>query len=514
MQQLSEVIRARYPVIWLSTFEEGRALEELREFCEGRDKELWSWSCVSGLQALIPEEVGERKVDEETLNPETAIGRFMATKNGGVLAMLDLHGWIEQNPPLIRLLRETAQALRLSYKTLVLVSPAVQVPDDLAKDILVLDYPLPDMEAMLSLVRVQVAAVRDTAKHNERVLALSATEEELARALMGLTLDEAASALGLSAVKAGAKDVPVKHVLDAKKAIIRQSGALEYLEPPDSDYFRGYELLREYLDRMALAFTPEAREFGVEYPKGLLLVSPPGCGKSLVTRLVGRLWSMPVIRLDLGAVFGSLVGQSEENVRRAIALAEAVSPAILQIDEIDKGFAGSKSSGQTDSGTSARVFGRFLTWMQEKTSPVVVLATSNNVTALPPELLRKGRFDELFMMDLPNEQERAAIFEAHIAKRGREPDWFDVDSLAGETEGFSGAEIEQVVKEALLTAFAQGQELTAEDLWAAINDTVPLSKTMAEEIQAMREWGWTRTRAASLPIKKRVGKRELAGIEL
>lgn len=225
--------------------------------------------------------------------------------------------------------------------------------------------------------------------------------------------------------------------------------------------------------------------------------------------MAGYLWHLPVIRLDLGAVFGSLVGESEANIRRAIQLSEAVAPCVLVIDEMEKGFAGAGGGGEHDSGTASRVFGKFLTWMQEKESPVFVVATVNRIEALPPELLRKGRFDELFMLDLPNRAERAAILAAHLEKRGRRAQDFPIEELAARMEGFSGAEIEQVVKEALLDAFDAGRELEADDLAQAASRTVPLSTTMAEQIAALREWGKKRARPASAPLE-----REKAGAEL
>ena len=232
-------------------------------------------------------------------------------------------------------------------------------------------------------------------------------------------------------------------------------------------------------------------------PKGLLLLGVQGCGKSLAAKAVSRYWRMPLLRLDMGQLFGSLVGASEENVRRAIKLAESISPAILWIDEIDKGFSGLKSSGESDSGTTSRVFATLITWLQEKTKPVFVIATANNVEQLPPELLRQGRFDEIFFVDLPTSEERAEIFRIHLQRRRRDPRKFDLRALVEATEGFSGAEIEQGVISALYDAFDSGQDLDQPTLVGAIGQSRPLSRVMAEEIDARRRWAQGRTRSAS-----------------
>jgi SpoVK/Ycf46/Vps4 family AAA+-type ATPase len=222
-----------------------------------------------------------------------------------------------------------------------------------------------------------------------------------------------------------------------------------------------------------------------------------GCGKSLSAKAVSCLWQLPLLRFDMGRMFGSLVGSSEENVRRAISVAESVAPAILWVDEIDKAFAGSQGSGATDGGTTARVFGTFLTWLSEKTAPVFVVATANDISQLPPELMRKGRLDEIFFVDLPSDAERAEIFRIHLARRGRDPQLFDVDALAARSENFSGAEIEQAVISALYDAFYAKIELTTAHVLEALRQTVPLAKTMDEQINRLRSWAEGRARYAS-----------------
>jgi SpoVK/Ycf46/Vps4 family AAA+-type ATPase len=259
----------------------------------------------------------------------------------------------------------------------------------------------------------------------------------------------------------------------------------------------GLELLKAWLARREKSFTDDARKFGIPAPKGILLLGVQGCGKSLTAKAVGAQWNLPLLKLDVGRIFGSLVGQSEENIRKAIKVAESVAPCILWADELEKGFAGMSGSGVSDSGTTARVFSTFLTWMQEKTAPVFLIATANDVTALPPEMLRKGRFDEIFFVDLPDGAEREEIFRIHLAKRHRDVSKFKLKALADATDGFSGAEIEQVVVGALYIAYDAGRELAQKDILSEAKSVVPLSVMMHEDIEELRTWAEMRTRPAS-----------------
>jgi SpoVK/Ycf46/Vps4 family AAA+-type ATPase len=261
----------------------------------------------------------------------------------------------------------------------------------------------------------------------------------------------------------------------------------------------GMGVLKDWLLKRAVAFTEQARAFGLPAPKGVLLLGVQGCGKSLCAKAVSSAWELPLLRFDMGRMFNSLVGSSEENVRKAIAVAESVAPAILWVDEIDKAFAGAQGSGATDGGTTARVFGTFLTWLSEKTTPVFVVATANDISQLPPELLRKGRLDEIFFVDLPTEEERAEIFRIHIARRGRKPDDFDINALVAASEHFSGAEIEEAIISALYDAFYAEHDLTTDDIQQTMHQTVPLSKTMDEHLSRLRSWAEGRARHASIP---------------
>ncbi len=320
--------------------------------------------------------------------------------------------------------------------------------------------------------------------------------EQLIQAAQGLTTAEFESVLARSLVEKRRLDISV--ILYEKEQIIRKSGLLEYY-PADSTLgdVGGMDLLKEWLDQRKASFSDKARAFGLPSPKGILLLGVQGCGKSLLAKAVAANWNLPMLRLDVGRIFGSLVGQSEENIRKAISVSESVAPCVLWADELEKGLGGVGSSGVSDAGTSARVFATFLTWMQEKTSPVFLIATANDVSQLPPEMLRKGRFDEIFFVDLPDADERKEIWKIHIKKKGRDLKKYDLKELADSSQGFSGAEIEQAVAGGLYAAFAAGRELSQKDLMAQAHTLVPLSVMMKEDIDHLRAWATPRTRPAS-----------------
>ena len=288
-------------------------------------------------------------------------------------------------------------------------------------------------------------------------------------------------------------------VLSEKKQLIRRNGILDYVEESTTlESVGGLDELKRWLCQRSNAFSESAREYGLPQPKGMLILGVPGCGKSLIAKTTAQLWGLPLLRLDMGRVYdGSTVGRSEANLRNALKTAESISPAILFIDELDKAFAGGAGSGDSDGGTSSRIFGSFLTWMQEKTSPVFVMATANRIDRLPGEFLRKGRFDEIFFVDLPTPNERSEIFKIHLDQRNRPLDRFDTDQLAKVSDGFSGAEIEQALISAMYEAFAQAREFNQLDIIAAIKSTLPLSRTMSEQVAALRDWARQRARPAA-----------------
>jgi SpoVK/Ycf46/Vps4 family AAA+-type ATPase len=370
----------------------------------------------------------------------------------------------------------------------------------------VVDFPLPTERQIRELLDRKIKLNTDS-----RVLTVDLADdalERLAKAALGLTALEAENAFARAMVDdnhLSAGDVEI--VQQEKGQIVRKSGVLEMITSQVRlTDIGGLANLKNWLTKRSGSWLDEAALYGLPAPKGVLVTGVPGCGKSLTAKAMASAWSLPLLRLDIGRVFGGLVGQSEQNMRTALRTAEAVAPCVMWIDEIEKGFAAG-ASGTGDSGTSARVFGTFLTWMQEKTSPVFVMATANNISALPPEFLRKGRFDEIFFIDLPTTVERKTIFSLHISARLRAgPALGDLsvddpllDTLAALTEGYSGAEIEQAVISACFDAFDGRRTLTADDLERAITHTVPLSITQAEQIQALRAWADVRAVAASAP---------------
>ncbi|MDE5067750.1 MAG: AAA family ATPase, partial [Trichodesmium sp. St4_bin8_1] len=359
----------------------------------------------------------------------------------------DLHPFID-SPPVTRWLRDAIASFKGTKKTIILMSPVQNVPIELEKEVVVLDFPLPDMKELNQVLSGQLESAK-----NRRIS--TETREKLLKAALGLTKDEAEKVYRKAQVTAGRlteKEVDI--VLSEKKQLIRRNGILEYIEKDETiNAVGGLEELKHWLRQRSDAFTERAREYGLPQPKGMLILGIPGCGKSLIAKTTSGLWGLPLLRLDMGRVYdGSMVGRSEANLRNALRTAESISPAILFIDELDKAFAGSTGSADSDGGTSSRIFGSFLTWMQEKTSPVFVMATANRVERLPGEFLRKGRFDEIFFVDLPNKEERQDIFQIHLIKRRRDIERFDLDQLSNVSDGFSGAEIEQAIIAAMYEA--------------------------------------------------------------
>ena len=342
------------------------------------------------------------------------------------------------------------------------------------------------------------------------------SRERLLNAARGLTLKEAENVFAKTLVtdnRLTAEDINI--VFSEKRQIIRKDGLLEYYESEEKiTDVAGLDNLKSWMIKRSVAFTDKAKQFGLPPPRGVLLLGVQGCGKSLCAKAAASLWHLPLLRFDLGRMFSSLVGSSEENIRRAIQVAESVAPAVLWIDEIDKALAGATTSGGSDGGTSSRVFGTLLTWLSEKKSPVFVIATANDISKLPPELLRKGRLDEIFFVDLPNLDERREIFRIHIAKRERNPTLFDLERLALLSEGFNGAEIEEAVIASLFDAFSSELELNTDIIVNSLGETIPLSKTMSEELTRLRGWATGRARPATKPIESVENRHSRRKIEL
>ncbi|MGF1516845.1 MAG: AAA family ATPase [Nodosilinea sp.] len=500
-EDLNVLVQAQYPLIYLVTFEEERAEQTIAMVARhvSKDQEVkspmrvFTWTMTRGMVEFGNQAAGTQ--NNNTVSPEAAVEWVIRQREPGIFIFKDLHPF-KDSPAVTRCLRDAIVALKGTRKTIVLMSPVQEIPIELEKEVVLLDFPLPDMTELDEVLSTEMNRARGNSISTEE-------REKLLKAALGLTRDEAEKVYRKARVMAKrltAEEVDI--VLSEKKQLIRRNGILEFMDVDETiNSVGGLEELKRWLQQRSDAFTERAREYGLPQPKGMLILGVPGCGKSLIAKTTSRLWGLPLLRLDLGRVYdGSTVGRSEANLRNALRTAESISPAILFIDEIDKAFAGGVGSSDSDGGTSSRIFGSFLTWMQEKKSPVFVMATANRVEKLPSEFLRKGRFDEIFFVDLPNAEERKDIFQIHLQKRRRDIERFDLDQLTKVCDGFSGAEIEQGLISAMYEAFAQGREFTQLDIIAAIRATMPLSKTMSEQVTALRDWARQRARPAAASV--------------
>jgi len=493
-EELNVLVQAQYPLLYLVTSEEERAEQAIATIASQLrpQRRLFVWTVTHGIV-----EYGQPRsvTQHSTVSPQPAIEWVMRQREPGIFIFKDLHPFID-NAEVTRWLRDAIASFKGTQKAIVLMSPLQQIPIEIEKEVAVIDFALPNMSELNQVLTFHLEQARSRRLSTEG-------REKLLKAALGLTRDEADKVYRKAQVTSGRlTEEEVDVVLSEKKQLIRRNGILEYIEEDETiDSVGGLEELKRWLVQRSNAFTERAREYGLPQPKGMLILGVPGCGKSLIAKTTARLWGLPLLRLDMGRVYdGSMVGRSEANLRNALKTAESISPAILFIDEIDKAFAGSAGSADSDGGTSSRIFGSFLTWMQEKTSPVFVMATANRVERLPGEFLRKGRFDEIFFVDLPNAEERKDIFRIHLQKRRREIARFDLDQLANVCDGYSGAEIEQALIAAMYDAFAQDREFTQLDIIAAIKSTLPLSKTMTEQVTALRDWARQRARPAAASV--------------
>jgi SpoVK/Ycf46/Vps4 family AAA+-type ATPase len=498
--ELETLIRARYSLLYVLSWEEQRVMGEVASIAVKLNKKAFEWTVTRGL-ARYRSQVNPGRVEgvRGSKDPVVALKTVLEEGEPSIFVFKDLHAHLRE-APVRRALRDLAEWLPHTLATVVLLSPKLEMPPELEKDVTVIDYPLPARE---DLSRLFETVARDVADNPAFSVEPSLEgRERIVEAALGLTLQEAENVFAKTLVTTGrltARELSVVH--SEKKQIIRKSGLLDYIETgAEIDDVGGLDNLKAWLRKRREAFGERARRFGLPAPRGALFVGVQGCGKSLCAKAVSNLWSLPLLRLDAGAVFSQYVGQSESNMRRAIKLAESIAPVILWIDEIDKGFAGLTTNSGGDSGTTMRVFGSFITWMQEKTAPVFAIATANNVEALPAELLRKGRFDEIFFVDLPDERERGEIVRIHLRQRKLEVTPEEAKRLASESEGFSGAELEQAVVAAMFDAFETRSPVTVEMVSKAIHETFPLSRTMREQIAHRRAWAEGRARMASAKL--------------
>jgi SpoVK/Ycf46/Vps4 family AAA+-type ATPase len=459
-------IAARVPIIYVATHEEERALLLLGD-AVGMAR-VTTWTSTKGLDT-----------DPAAKTPIQAI-QAPFTREHPVRVLFDIHPHITE-PEVVRALRDFARNVRATGAVLILVSPVPQIPVELDRDTTVIDLPLPGPE--------EAGALFD--QENTRIsVPEGLTKDGFVRAALGLTQGEMYRAFRLAAMLPDGTSA-LARVVAEKQSALRKSSTLELISADVSlDDIGGLEVLKAWLKMRVLAFDEGARAFGLAQPRGMLVCGVQGCGKSLVSKAAARVLGLPLVRLDFADVFA--MPSPEQALREATRVVEAISPVVLWVDEIEKGL----GEGTSDA-RQARVFGAFLTWLQERRAMVFVAATANEVERLPPELSRRGRFDEIFFVDLPSAKERQDILRLQLTRRGRDPGAFAVDTLGEELEHFSGAELEQVVSGALFRAYAKKRELTDLDLRAAAKETTPLAVLYEEKIQALRTWGRARARRAS-----------------
>lgn len=490
LRDLELLVLSRYPIIAVETYEEERLEEILKRIAAKLGIPLFVWTITRGL-----ERVGAGNAIYDSQHPLKALGNLAAIPGEGIYLFKDLHRYLGE-AEVVRKLQDLARPFAKDRRALVLAAPKITLPPELEKLAAFFRLDLPT-ENELRLLAKNV--VKNLSQHHRIKVGLSSDEfDRLVEGMKGLTLFEAERALTKAVIEDLAltvKDLDV--ILETKRALLEKDGVLEYFPAEEGmGEIGGLDSLKRWLAKRKKAFTPEAKRFGIPAPKGIILLGVQGCGKSMAAKAVAKEWGLPLLKMEPGRLYDKYVGESDKNLEKALKIAERMAPCVLMIDEIEKGFAYIGSS-EADAGLSKRIFGRLLGWLQERKAPVFVVATCNQIAALPPELIRKGRFDEIFFIDLPTHEERKEIFRAHLRKRKRDPAAFDLDALARASEGFSGAEIEQAVVSALYTAFSRGADLDTPLFLDELKATTPLSVTRQEDVAALRAWARGRTVMAS-----------------
>jgi SpoVK/Ycf46/Vps4 family AAA+-type ATPase len=495
-KEIEKMIRANYNVVVLLTSEEGRAISIINQVCEtkldkdprdrnkGKGRLLAAWDLADGFRQILPVSQ-DQAFQVEGISPKpdplNALQVIDKYKGSAVFVLKDFHDYWEI-PIVKRKLRNLAQTLEPRGKCIIITNPGKRLPDELKDDVGMIELPMPREEELNEILNSlsQTVDIKVDLDEEQR--------QRFLRAALGMTSQHAKRVLTKAAVvsKARINESHIKLITEEKRQVIRQSEALEFFPVSETmDDIGGLEQLKEWLQIRQGAFSEEARQFQLPPPKGLALIGIPGTGKSLTAKAIGAVWRLPLLKMDTGALFGGIIGESEERTRRALSVAETVAPCILWIDELEKAFA----QGGLDGGTSARVFGSILSWMQDKTAPVFVVATANNIASLPPELLRKGRFDEVFFLDLPTEEERKQIFAVQLQKVKRPLHAYDLDILAKESEFFVGAEIENAIIDAMYQAFYDGQrQMVTNDIVRSLTKFIPLAESQREQVTRLRDW--------------------------
>jgi hypothetical protein len=479
--ELRLLINSRHPILTVETTEEERFEAFLADVAATLGVPLFTWTVTAGLARFRGAPI------YHTEDPEAALSNSALIAGDGIFLLKDFARYCE-NDRVSRRLREVSEKFRTERRSIVITAPAVTLPAELEGEAMTFVFGLPSQEELQSAIRKVLADGAQPVTDAE-ILA------QAAQHLSGLCMAEAIRTLRMCLLARPKMDAEfLDQLLEMKRQAVKSEGVLELLRR-DASFtgIRGLKRLREWVAKRKGAFTPEGQRFGLVPPKGVLITGVQGCGKSLAARAIAMEWGYELGRFDAGSLYDKYVGESEKRLRKALELAHRLAPIVLWIDEIEKAFASAGASGDADAGLSQRLVATLLTWMQDREAGVFLAATSNNISALPPEMLRKGRFDEIFFVDLPDDPVRVALFALHLEKRGRDSRAFDLGKLARASEGFSGAEIEQAIVSALYTAFNVSQDLNTEILLGELAATQPLSVTRAEEVSTLREWARTRT---------------------
>ena len=531
LDRLKVLINSSTPIVVMETVEEVRAVSLVRAACSELSMAVFEWTIADGLvrsngsmaaatmaasssssmrgEALVP-----KTAVYNTTDPVQALANMESMSLEAVFILKDFHRHME-NPLIIRRLRDVGQKFSTNRRTLVLTAPSIPMPPELASLVEFLDLPLPDQTRLREILRETYTRMAEG--HTLKLQLDSEGVDAMAANLRGLTEEEAERAISQTLVGRLALSADcVTDVLEAKKALLKRSEMLEFVDASDTmASVGGLENLKQWLEQRRNSWDERARDFGLEPPKGVIIMGLQGCGKSLCARAVAGEWKLPLVKFDTAAIYDKYIGETEKRIQKVFKVAEGLAPCVLWIDELEKVFAGSgPDSASADAGVSSRLLASFLCWMQDRKAPVFVAATCNNVSALPPELIRKGRFDELFFVDLPDEAERKQIFAIQLARRKRNAPDYDLDRIAAAAKGFSGAEIESAVQGAMYAAFSRDaacrvsadsakHDLSTEDLLKALSSTVPLSVTRAEEIATLRDWARDRAVWAGVPKANR-----------
>ena len=475
---LKALIQSRHPIITIDTVEEERVDNLLQIVAHELHMPLFMWTVTHGLQRT-----GAEGAVYGTANPQMLVRHLVTLTVRGIFHLKDLHAHLG-DATVVRGLRDIAQAFAKVGSTAIISGESIHLPGELTRESVPFDLHLPDHDELQQLVHQILHTLKR--QHDVSVTLGPDGMESLLQALSGLTLNQARQAVAWAVLDDNAltaDDIP--RLLRRKGEAVREQGLLEFYPPEDNAFqLGGLEHLKAWLDRTRVGFTSEARALGLAPPRGILIVGVQGCGKSLAAKVIARGWNQPLLKLDAARLYDKFVGESEKNLRKALDFAEAIAPCILWIDEIEKGFA---AGGEADAGLSQRMLGSFLTWLQERQAPVFVTATANDVLALPPELLRKGRFDEVFFVDLPDASSREEILRIHLTLRHQESSKFNLASLVSACEGFSGAEIEQAITAGLYRALHDKHPLTDEILCEEMRGTQPLSVSRREDVERLRQ---------------------------